>query len=115
MKNNPWNGTSFHDDVINLSYNELVERIGEPTYDGSGDDKVQKEWQLLTDNNVAFTIYDWKEYERDVTDGEIVEWHIGYKNETMALTSIKTWLNKHGIIVDKSKHYSVWNQITSKL
>ena len=32
MNKNLFINTSFHNDVINLTYDELVERIGEPTY-----------------------------------------------------------------------------------
>ena len=106
MENNPWNGTSFHNDVINLSYDELVERIGKPIYDEpSSDNKVQKEWQLMTDDNVAFTIYDWKEYERDVTDGDEVKWHVGYRGGTNCRKSIKMYLEKFGINVINNKMF----------
>jgi len=104
MKDN-WIGTSFHDDVINLTYDELVARVGEPTYDGFGEGgKVQKEWKLLTNDNVPFTIYDWKEYDRDVTDGDIIEWHIGHHNKFGDIENIVTWLSKRGIKVEKDKY-----------
>lgn len=107
MKNNPWNGTSFHNDIINMSYDELVERIGEPTYgEPSCDGKVQKEWQLMTDDNIAFTIYDWKEYKRDVTDGDVVEWHIGYRGGTNCRKIIKMYLEKFGINVSNNRMFN---------
>ena len=76
---NEWIGTSYHDDVIRLSYNELVKQIGEPTHSYGYEhfDKSQQEWKLMTDENVPFTIYDWKETERDVTDGDEVVWDHG--------------------------------------
>lgn len=100
MKNG-WIGTSFHGDVINCTYDELVERLGEPTksYGYNGDDeKVQQEWLLITDDNVLFTIYDWKEYDRDVTDGDKVDWHIGHHNNDGDTESIITWLIERGVI-----------------
>ena len=104
MENNFWNGTSFHDDVINLSYNELVTCIGEPTYNElSVDGKIQKEWNMMTDDNVPFTIYDWKEYYRDVTDGDNVEWHIGHKGGNDRRDSIKKYLEKFGINMISNK------------
>lgn len=110
MKNNLWIGTSFHADVINLAYDELVECIGEPTYsEPSGDGKIQKEWLLTTDENVPFTIYDWKEYDRDVTDGDEVEWHIGHHNNKGDLESIVTWLIERGVTVEKDKYYKMFN------
>lgn len=110
MENNPWGGTSFHNDVINLSYDELVERIGEPTHgEPSGDGKVQKEWQIMTDDNVPFTIYDWKEYNRDVTDGDEVEWHVGHHNNKGDIENIVTWLIEHDVKVEKDKYYKMSN------
>ncbi len=100
MEINFWNGTSFHNDVINLSYDELVERIGEPTYSEPSDDgKVQKEWNIMTDDNVPFTIYDWKEYDRDVTDGDNVEWHIGHNGTNESRKSIQRYLEKFSILM----------------
>jgi len=99
MEHNYWNGTSFHNDVINLSYNELVKRIGEPTCGESVDGKTQKEWLMMTDDNIPFTIYDWKEYNRDVTDGDNVKWNIGHKGGYNCRNSIKMYLEKFGILI----------------
>ncbi len=108
---NIWVGTSYHDDVINLPYNELVKRLGEPTHScGYEDaDKVQQEWLLTTDENVPFTIYDWKEYDQDVTDGEIIEWHIGHHNNKGDIESIVAWLSERNIKVEKDKYYKLFN------
>lgn len=106
-----WIGTSYHGDVIHVTYDELVNKIGEPMFDGSGDDKVQKEWRFVTDDNVPFTVYDWKEYERDVTDGDIVEWHIGYDGENAKtnIDSIKRWFKNHDIVVKESR-FVLWKK-----
>ena len=60
------NGTSFHNGVLQTTYNKLVETFGEPEYeDFSGRDKVSCEWELQVDINgelIHFAIYDWKEY-----------------------------------------------------
>lgn len=106
MGKNLFISTSFHNDVINLTYDELVERIGEPTYGELSDDgKVQKEWQIITDDNVPFTIYDWKEYGRCVTDGDNVEWHIGHNGTNDSRKSIKMYLEKFGINVINNKMF----------
>lgn len=113
MKSNKsnWIGTSYHDDVINLSYDELVKRIGKPTHSHGYEDadKVQHEWLLTTDENVPFTIYDWKEYERDVTNGDIIEWHIGHYNNIGDIESIVVWLLERGVNVEKDKYYKMFN------
>ena len=102
---NEWIGISYHDDVIRLSYNELVKQIGEPTHSYGYEhfDKSQQEWKLMTDENIPFTIYDWKEYERDVTDGDEVEWHIGHHNNKGDIESIVTWLSERGVKVEKDR------------
>jgi hypothetical protein len=62
-------------DFINISYAELVEKLGEP---GLGSDKDQVEW-VLQKGEVVATIYDYS-----VFDGltgtpvrSIMHWHIG--------------------------------------
>jgi hypothetical protein len=71
------NGTSFHDSVISASVNQLIEAFGEPTYENNdGSDKVNFEWEMETEDEEVFTIYDWKEYRR-ISKDEIIEWHIG--------------------------------------
>lgn len=108
MTKNPWVGTSFHDDVIDATYDELVEKIGEPTFtEKSSDDKVQKEWQLMTDDGVAFTIYDWKEYDRDVTDGESIRWHVGYHGGLSNQAAIVSYMQKRDLRVTRYTWYKV--------
>lgn len=91
---------SFHNDVINMSYTDLVERIGEPTSFGSGDDKTQVEWWLVTDDGVEFSIYDWKEYYRDVKNGENVEWHVGRNTKLGSLESITKYLSDKNVKIE---------------
>lgn len=70
-------GTSFHDDVFNASVNDLIQILGEPDYvDNSGEDKVNFEWEMETEDGEVFTVYSWKEY-RPISKTEIIEWHIG--------------------------------------
>jgi hypothetical protein len=74
-------GTSFYDTVIESTVNELKHILGEPEYDGNdGEDKVNFEWEMETDNGDVFTVYDWKEY-RSLSGNEVVEWHIGGFNK----------------------------------
>ena len=64
---------------IHCTYKELLEVLGEPTYqDPSGDSKVQKEW-VVEYNGEVFTIYDWKTYDPEYTMNELDEFHIGGK------------------------------------
>ena len=56
-------GTSFHDTVLNCSVTTLRKVLGEPEYDGNtGDDKINFEWEMETNDGDVFTVYDWKEY-----------------------------------------------------
>ena len=41
-------GTSFYDDTVSATAQELIELIGPPTYDNNkGEDKVNLEWVVL--------------------------------------------------------------------
>ena len=73
-------GTSFHDTTIVASLKQIIEMCGEP-YDESntGEDKVNYEWIMETEDGNVFTIYDWKEY-RPITLNERITWHIGGDN-----------------------------------
>jgi hypothetical protein len=66
---------------INVNYSELVSAFGNPSYFGSGDGKVQAEWQLNI-NGTGVTIYDWKEGGKPVQS--VREWHIGGTSEAAA-------------------------------
>ena len=79
------NGTSFHDVTIKTSINQLTKVLGEPNIqDNTGEDKVNVEWEIIIDNNIVGTIYDWKEYRR--LDGDdLVEFHIGGHNKSDTL------------------------------
>ena len=70
-------GTSFQNVTFEASINQLIKILGEPTEeDNTGEDKVNFEWDMETDEGNVFTIYDWKEY-RKISDIEVIEWHIG--------------------------------------
>ena len=73
-------GTSFFGTTIRTTVNNLIENIGEPTFEeNSGKDKVNFEWELETESGEVFTIYDWKEY-RSIGWDEEIEFHIGGMN-----------------------------------
>ena len=76
-------GTSYQG-VINTTYDEIVEKFGEPTYtDASPYEKVNAQWSLQFDvptedgedyELVTATIYNWK---MGYIPTEKYEWHIG--------------------------------------
>jgi len=73
-------GTSFFGTTIRTTVNNLIENIGEPTFEeNTGDCKVNFEWELETESEKVFTIYDWKEY-RPIGWDEEIEFHIGGMN-----------------------------------
>ena len=90
-------GTSFHNVTFEATPAELIEILGEPSYDyNDGSDKVNLEWVCETENGDVFTIYDWKYY-RSISIDEVVEWHIGShtgKVSMEALTEIESELIK---------------------
>ena len=70
-------GSSFHQDVIFATPNELRHILGEPVYEqNDGTDKVNMEWYIQMNDGNMFTVYDYKEY-RPLRPNERVEWHIG--------------------------------------
>ena len=77
-------GTSFHGVTIRASVEQLTKAFGDPTIvDNTGDDKVNFEWDMETDEGEVFAIYDWKYY-RPLLSDEIVTWHIGSKSKSVS-------------------------------
>jgi len=76
--------TSFHGAVIRASVEHLKRTFGYPDMENNtGEDKVNFEWGLETDEGEVFTIYDWKEG-RPLRSDEIVTWHIGAKSKSVS-------------------------------
>ena len=72
------NGTSL-EGYINTTYSQLIELLGEPTYDEpSGDGKTQIEWVVEFEGDI-FTIYDWKTGSREYTENELAKFNVGGK------------------------------------
>ena len=69
--------TSFHNVTFKASVQDLTKVFGEPDYeDNTGNDKVNFEWVMETEDGEVFAIYDYKYYrELDLT--EQIEWNIG--------------------------------------
>jgi hypothetical protein len=91
------NGTSFHNDTVRASVEDLRKILGEPTCEqNDGEDKVNFEWEMQTEDEDVFTVYDWKEY-RSLSEDEIIEWHIGGHNgrvTSIAVNEIAYALNQ---------------------
>jgi hypothetical protein len=76
-------GTSFHNTTIKCSVSTLIKVLGEPDCAmNDGEDKVNFEWYMETDNGDVFTVYDWKEY-RSLNENEMIQWHIGGENRNV--------------------------------
>ena len=70
-------GTSFHDHTFSATVGDLRKALGEPYCEqNDGEDKVNFEWIMETEDGTVFTVYDWKEY-RQLDENEDIEWHIG--------------------------------------
>lgn len=78
-------GTSFHETTFSATVEDLREILGIPRHqNNSGEDKVNFEWVLETEDGEVFTVYDWKEYHEIDEEMEDIDWHIG--GETKAIT-----------------------------
>jgi len=76
--------TSFHGITIRASVEQLTKAFGEPSMEyNTGEDKVNFEWEMETDEGEVFTIYDWKYY-RPLKSDEIVTWNIGSKSKSVS-------------------------------
>ena len=98
-------GTSFHGDVINATYNQLVTCFGKPTYINGVQDKSQYDWVLGYKNAFVFTIYDWKEY-KHIQPDDMISWHIGATEpeySTIALEAVNKVL--HGTDLEHDYDY----------
>jgi hypothetical protein len=81
-------GSGFSGIKLNVTLDNLINLLGQPTNVGSADDKVQLEWDLV-DENVeeqiqngevrCITIYDWK---TNLPIHKINQWNVGSKGLT---------------------------------
>jgi len=77
-------GTSFHSVVFSATPQQLVDLFIPSNEQNDGGDKTNFDFTLETENGDVFTIYDWKEY-RPLEMNEIIEWHIGGRNQETCL------------------------------
>ena len=72
-------GTYKTNTLRGVTYYELFNTLGQPTYnEASEDSKCQLEWVIEWEDEV-YTIYDWKTYDREYTINELNTWSIGSK------------------------------------
>jgi|SRR3989304_4775794 len=77
-------GSSFSGFYLKTNLNRLLKILGEPSFVGSGDNKVQLEWvfyEVIPVNfkgvgHKVFTVYDYKD---DAPINAITHWHVGSK------------------------------------
>ena len=70
------NGTSFFDQTILFTLNDLIKAFGEPDLEDG--EAVNCSWKLQTNNGLIFTIYDWYEpMNPNQFPNDYFQWHIG--------------------------------------
>lgn len=73
--NSDFTETGYYGNFIEASFFDLVHLFGLPSIN-NGEDKVNYEWELQTEDGIPFTLYDWKYY-RPLLIEEPIIWHIG--------------------------------------
>jgi len=72
----PFIGGSRQGSLNDVTYYEIKNKFGNPTYSElSEDEKVQVEWDLKFDNGVRATIYDYKQYH--LPPESVTDWSVG--------------------------------------
>lgn len=75
---------SHYSVTIVASIKTLTKLFGRPRIiSDSVTNKVQFEWNVLYNNKIPFTIYDWKEY-RIIPDDLLISWSIGTLNRAQS-------------------------------
>jgi hypothetical protein len=95
-RSNNTSGTSFHGVTLTVTPQQLIDALGEPEYfSNDGSDKTNMDYSLETEDEIAFTIYDWKEY-RPLQMDEKIEFHIGGFSYTQCVEA-KNYLLRYEI------------------
>ena len=96
-RSNNTSGTSFYGVTLTVTPQQLIDALGEPEYfSNDGSDKTNMDYSLETEDEIAFTIYDWKEY-RPLQMDEKIEFHIGgfsYSQCVYAKNEVLRLINK---------------------
>jgi hypothetical protein len=68
-------GTSFHNHTFTATVDDLRNVLGQPKFESNdGQDKVNFDWIMETEDGEPFTVYDWKEY-RPLPEDEVIDVH----------------------------------------
>lgn len=85
------NMTSFHGVTIDLAPADLEAVFGCPRWEDG--EKTQTEWDFSNDNGNVFTLYDWKQYGKQVRySNDKITYHIGSKVGILDENMFKGWL-----------------------
>jgi hypothetical protein len=84
-------GISHHGVKVRTTIHALMHVLGEPSdYNNSGEEKSNIEWYGMLNDEIAFSVYDWKEYRQLEEDGEVM-FHIG-ANDYEQSRIVRNWL-----------------------
>ena len=94
LTNSNTDGTSFYNVTFKATVNQLISTLGEPHWVyNTGEEKVNFEWNMETEEGDVFTIYDWKENEALDLD-KAYEWHIGAHSKSASNVALEEVLNQ---------------------
>jgi hypothetical protein len=66
---------------IFASYSDLIKVLGQPTFEGGPENKINYEWNVNYKGEI-FSIYDWKTSPEWSKFKEDYRWHVGAENST---------------------------------
>lgn len=100
-------GTSYHNATVRASMAELEKKFGVKNIGESWDGKTSMELNLEVDD-IAFTIYDWKE--NNPTEFDVLDFHIGTKTAEESKMVVAILRSDYGL----NANYTSWEELAKK-
>ena len=100
-------GTSYHNATVRASMAELEKKFGINNTGASADGKTSMELDLEVDD-IAFSIYDWKE--ENPTEFDVLDFHIGTHTAEESKMVVAILRSDYGL----NATYTSWEELRKK-